>query len=53
MYAFHLLLGHHGAFSLTPIFLLSLLGDGGGVALRHPGILRARSVSEGFGLNPR
>ncbi len=26
MYAFHLLVGHHGAFSLTPIFLLSLLG---------------------------
>jgi hypothetical protein len=25
-YAFHLLLGHHGAFSLTPIFLLSLVG---------------------------
>ncbi|HKI34401.1 MAG TPA: hypothetical protein VKA46_21280 [Gemmataceae bacterium] len=25
-YAFHLLLGHHGAFSLTPIFLLSLAG---------------------------
>jgi hypothetical protein len=26
VYGFHLLLGHHGAFSLTPIFLLSLLG---------------------------
>jgi hypothetical protein len=26
VYAFHLLLGHHGAFSLTPIFLLSLVG---------------------------
>jgi hypothetical protein len=25
-YAFHLLLGHHGFFSLTPIFLLSLVG---------------------------
>lgn len=25
-YAFHLLLGHHGAFSLTPVFLLSLAG---------------------------
>lgn len=25
-YAFHLLLGHHGLFSLTPIFLLSILG---------------------------
>jgi hypothetical protein len=26
VYAFHLLLGHHGAFSLTPVFLLSLVG---------------------------
>ncbi|MCA9196519.1 MAG: hypothetical protein KDA87_03235 [Planctomycetales bacterium] len=25
-YAFHVLLGHHGVFSLTPIFLLSLAG---------------------------
>jgi hypothetical protein len=25
-YAFHLMIGHHGAFSLTPIFLLSLVG---------------------------
>jgi hypothetical protein len=26
VYAFHLLLGHHGAFSLTPVFLLALAG---------------------------
>jgi hypothetical protein len=26
VYALHLLFGHHGAFSLTPVFLLSLLG---------------------------
>jgi hypothetical protein len=26
IYAFHLLLGHHGVFSLTPIWLLSALG---------------------------
>jgi hypothetical protein len=26
VYAMHLLVGHHGAFSLTPIFLLSLVG---------------------------
>jgi hypothetical protein len=26
VYAFHLLFGHHGAFSLTPVFLLSLVG---------------------------
>ncbi len=28
MYAFHLLLGHHGFFSLTPIYLLGLFGMG-------------------------
>ena len=27
-YAFHLLIGHHGFFSLTPIYLLSLFGMG-------------------------
>jgi hypothetical protein len=26
VYAFHLLIGHHGWFSLTPVFLVSLLG---------------------------
>ena len=28
MYAIHLLIGHHGLFSLTPVFLLSLVGIG-------------------------
>jgi hypothetical protein len=28
-YAFHVLLGHHGWFSLTPVFLLSLVGIAG------------------------
>ncbi len=28
LYSFHLLLGHHGFFSLTPIFFLSLIGIG-------------------------
>jgi hypothetical protein len=28
VYAFHLLLGHHGFFSLTPIYLLGLIGMG-------------------------
>jgi hypothetical protein len=32
-YAFHLLLGHHGWFSLTPIYLLALAGMGLGI--RH------------------
>ncbi len=30
-YSFHLLLGHHGLFSLTPIFLLGLAGSVAGV----------------------
>ncbi len=33
VYAFHLLLGHHGVFALTPIFLLALAGMV--VGLRH------------------
>lgn len=32
VYAFHLLLGHHGVFALTPVFLLTLLGIGRGLA---------------------
>ena len=35
VYAMHLLIGHHGAFSLTPIFLLSLIGMLG-LSLRAP-----------------
>jgi len=35
-YGFHLLLGHHGLFSLTPIFLFGLAGSVAGVvAMRH------------------
>lgn len=36
-YAFHLILGHHGLFSLTPIFLLGLAGSVTGVyaMVRH------------------
>lgn len=36
VYLFHLLLGHHGFFSLTPIFLLSLVGIGLGMTSRDP-----------------
>ena len=40
-YAFHLLLGHHGLFSLTPIFLFGLAGSVTGVVAmlhgKHPG----------------
>jgi hypothetical protein len=31
LYAFHLLLGHHGVFSLTPAFLLTVIGIGIGI----------------------
>jgi hypothetical protein len=41
-YAFHLVLGHHGWFSLTPIYLLALGGMGLGVWR----LIRAASVSE-------
>lgn len=41
-YAFHLLLGHHGWFSLTPIYLLGLAGVGMGARR----LIGARSVSE-------
>ena len=39
VYAMHLLIGHHGAFSLTPIFLLSLIGMLG-LSLRADGAVR-------------
>ncbi len=42
-YAFHLMLGHHGWFSLTPIYVLALGGMGLGVWR----LLRVRSVGEG------
>jgi hypothetical protein len=42
-YAFHLLLGHHGWFSLTPIYLLGLAGMG--LGLKY--LIRARSLSKG------
>jgi hypothetical protein len=34
-YAFHLLVGHHGLFSLTPIFILTLLGIAAGLVQRR------------------
>lgn len=39
-YAFHVLIGHHGIFSLTPMYLLSLLGIGL-VAFRRESRLRS------------
>ena len=35
MYAFHVLIGHHGIFSLTPIFLLTLAGMICGLVMRR------------------
>jgi hypothetical protein len=63
-YAFHLLLGHHGWFSLTPIYLLALAGMGLGVRslravspspptplpLRGRGEPKTLSLSEGEGI---
>ena len=51
-YAFHLLLGHHGLFSLTPIFLLGLAGAVSGVVMlargsnpgRRPGLMGALTL---------
>src|SRR4029077_12216064 len=45
-YAFHLLLGHHGLFSLTPIFLLGLAG---GVATL---VSLARTRASGVSYDP-
>jgi hypothetical protein len=45
-YAFHLLLGHHGLFSLTPIFLLGLVG---GVATL---VAMARGRASGVSYDP-
>jgi hypothetical protein len=45
-YAFHLLIGHHGFFSLTPIYLLALFGMGVAVVgLVRSGLLRWRRES--------
>src|SRR5262249_26016314 len=45
-YAFHFLLGHHGLFSLSPIFLLALVGIGITLtrARREPDILGQRRI---------
>jgi hypothetical protein len=40
VYAFHLLIGHHGLFSLTPVFVLAL----GGVAWGFLRFVKARSL---------
>jgi len=45
-YAFHLLIGHHGIFSLSPVFLLSLAGIGHALARPSttPRVQRALAV---------
>jgi hypothetical protein len=44
-YAFHLLLGHHGLFSLSPIFLLGLAGMIVGVVSAGTGLLNRNRTS--------
>jgi hypothetical protein len=43
MYALHVLVGHHGIFSLTPIWLLSVVGLG--IWLWRPGDRRLRELA--------
>lgn len=51
-YAFHLLVGHHGVFSLTPVMLLAVAGMAAGAVrwLRSPREARAGDLLGGFGL---
>ena len=44
-YAFHVLVGHHGIFSLTPVWALSLVGLGMLLARRDPATRGARAVA--------
>ena len=44
VYGFHVLIGHHGIFSLTPIWLLSLLGIGSWTIQRDDLFKRAVAV---------
>ncbi len=39
VYAFHITLGHHGVFSLTPIWVLSVVGAGMSLRRRHSGFV--------------
>lgn len=43
-YAFHVLIGHHGVFSLTPIWLLSFLGAGIWLARGAPSLRTVAAV---------
>ena len=45
-YAFHLLFGHHGWFSLTPVWLVSLLGMAGVVRLAFSDLRRLKPSSQ-------
>jgi hypothetical protein len=47
VYAFHLLLGHHGVFSMTPIFLLTVAGLIAGLRKRSHGSAAEEDVEEG------
>ena len=51
VYAFHLLLGHHGWFSLTPVFLLAL-GGLMGVGIRSAGDVKNLFSGKGTAFTP-
>ena len=44
-YAFHVLVGHHGIFSLTPVWLLSLAGLAVGIVRGNPAFPGMRAVA--------
>jgi len=47
-YAFHVLVGHHGIFSLTPVWLLSLAGLAMLIGRRSPAVAGERAVAVGI-----
>lgn len=51
-YAFHLLLGHHGWFSLTPVFVLGLAGLAGQGIRSAPDVRKLWGKAKGTGWTP-
>ena len=51
-YAFHLLLGHHGWFSLTPVFVLGLVGLVGQGIRSAPDVRKLWGKAKGTGWTP-
>jgi hypothetical protein len=52
VYAFHLLFGHHGWFSLTPVWLVAFVGLVVVGIRSAPGVRKLRGVSKGTGWTP-